>query len=207
MRTNLGTDWHARALGALTNSKTGTGTTAPTATTITLDDATAPGSTSAWNGQLITCGAVFGVIVSNTNATPPVVTVDRWYDPTTPGGAAGTTPAAGRYQILAGMAPAQWMAITTDATAAAATDTTLGTEETTNGLGRAYATYAHTTSAASYTLTKAFTYTGSASKVLAKIGVFNASAGGIMTFESVLNATSTVNASGDVTTVTETVTL
>ena len=206
MRTNNGVDLQSRALLALTNALTGTGTTAPTSTTITLDDQTSPGSTSVWNGQQITCGATWGVVKSNTNATPPVVTIDQWYTPASPGGAAASTPSAGRYHVNPGMVPAQFMAITTDTGAPSASDTTLTSEETTNGLARAYATYAHTTAGGTATLTKTFTYTGSTSKTLHKIGIFQGVTGTIMFFETVLSADAIVATNGDQVTVTETVT-
>lgn len=99
-----------------------------------------------------------------------------------------------------------YMGITTDATAAAAGDTTLTSEETTNGLARAQATFAHTTGTNTSTLTKTFTYTGASSKVLAKIGIFNASSSGTMGIETVMSSTATVTTSGDNVTVTETFT-
>lgn len=207
MRTNLGADWQSRALGALNNGATGTGATSITATSASLTGLDGTAGTALWNGQLLAMSGVYGVITANTAANPTVVTIDRWYTPGSAGGAAAATPSTGTWVILPGMAPASWMGITTDTAAAAITDTTLASEETANGLGRAYATYAHTTSAASYTLTKAFTYTGSTSKTLHKIGVFVASVGGIMPLESVLSADSIVAANGDVTTVTETASL
>lgn len=205
MRTNNGVDLQSRAMLGLTNAITGTGTTAPTATTIKLDDQSAPGSTSAWNGQIVVCGATWGVILSNTNVSAPVVTIDQWYTPATPGGAAASTPSAGRYHILPGDGPAQFMAITTDTGSPSATDTTLASEETANGLARAYATYAHTTAATSSTLTKTFTYTGSTSKTLHKIGIFQGVTGSVMLFETVLSADAIVATNGDQVTVTETV--
>jgi hypothetical protein len=204
-RTNLGADWQARALGALTNSATGAGATSITATSASLTGLDGTGGTGLWNGQILAMNGVYGVILSNTAANPTVVTIDRWYNPATPGGAAATTPTTATWVILPGMAPAQWMGITVDTGTPAATDTTLTSEETANGLGRAYATYAHTTSAASYTLTKAFTYTGSTSKTLHKIAVFLGANGSIMPFIVNLNADAIVAANGDSVTVTETV--
>lgn len=206
-RTNLGADLQSCAMGGFSNTATGTATTAPTATTITLDGVT--GTLNQWNGQIVTIGAVFGVILSSTAATPAVVTVDKWYDPTATFNPLTTasTPAAGRWEILPGMAPALWMAITTDVAAFSATDTTLASEETAAGLGRTVVApaYAHTTSATSYTLTRTFTYTGSTSKTLHKGALFNAANGGIMLFETVLSADAIVAQNGDAVTVTETV--
>lgn len=205
MRTNLGADWQARALGGHTNAATGSGATSITATGASLTGLDGTGGTNLWNGQILAMSGVYGVITANTAANPTVVTVDKWYNPASPGGSAAATPSSGAWVILPGMAPASWMGITTDVAAPGATDTTLASEETTNGLGRAYASYAHTASAASYTLAKTFTYTGSSSKTLHKIGVFLALVGGIMAFESVLNADAIVAVNGDITTVTETV--
>lgn len=206
-KTNLGQDWQARALAALNNSVTGAGATSITATTLSLTGLDGSAGTSLWNGQLLVMSGVWGVITSNTAANPTVVTIDRWYTPASPSGAAATTPTTGVWVILPGMAPAIYMGITTDAAAASASDTTLASEETTNGLGRAYCTYAHTASAATYTLTKAFTYTGSSSKTLHKAGIFVAAVGGTMPFETVLSADAIVATSGDQVTVTETVTM
>lgn len=101
-------------------------------------------------------------------------------------------------------AAANYIGLTANATAPAATDTTLTGEVTTGSLARAQAAYSHTTSAASYTLQK--TFTSDQSVTIAKIGVFNASAAGTMVFETLLNATATL-VSGDQLTVTETVSL
>lgn len=111
----------------------------------------------------------------------------------------GTQPAAATY-----------IALTANATAASATDTTLTAEITTAGGGllRAQATYAHTTGTATATLTKTFTANGSDSLpvTLAKIGVFNAASSGTMADETLLSATATLSASGDAVTITETIT-
>lgn len=207
MRTNLGTDWHSRALGALTNAATGSGATSITATSASLTGLDGTAGTSLWNGQILVMNGVFGIIKSNTAANPTVVTIDRWYNPASISGAAAATPATGAWVIVPGMAPALWMGITTDTGSPAATDTTLTSEETTNGLARAQASYAHTASVANYTLTKAFTYTGSSPKTLHKIGVFLAETGGIMAFVTNLSADAIVAQNGDVVTVTETVSL
>lgn len=186
LRTTTGLDWQAALMGggvAATAGNTGTATTAPTATTATLDGAGAPGSTSKWNGQIITMGAVWGVILSNTNVSSPVVTVDMWHDPTNPGGAAATTPAAGRWIIAPGQAPMMYLALTADSGAPAAGDTTLTSEVSTNGLARAFGTYAHTGGVASFTLSKTFTCTGGTTTIN-KEAVFCAQNGGVMAFES-----------------------
>lgn len=108
-------------------------------------------------------------------------------------------------------APANYIGLTANATAPSASNTTLTAEITTasGGLIRKQATYAHTTGVASYTLTATFTANGFdvLPVTIAKIGVFNASTSGTMVFETLLNATATLAAAGDNTTITETVTL
>lgn len=101
-------------------------------------------------------------------------------------------------------APANYIGLTANATAPAAADTTLTGEVTTGTLARAQATYAHTNGTNTYTLTK--TFTSDQSVTIAKIGVFNAAAGGTLVFETLLNATATL-VSGDMLQISETVTL
>ncbi len=101
-------------------------------------------------------------------------------------------------------ASATYIALTADATAPSAANTTLTGEVASGTLARAAAIYAHTNGTASYTLTK--TFTSDQSVVIAKIGVFNASSSGTMVFESLLNDTATL-VSGDQLQITETVTL
>jgi hypothetical protein len=139
-----------------------------------------------------------------------VLTIDRWYDPTAPGGAAGSTPAATTvYVILPGGAPAWYMALTANNGAPAAGDTTLTGEITTGGGGliRKICTYAHTGGAASYSLTAVYTANGSDALpvTIAKIGVFNSLVSGQMLFETLLSATAVMSAIGDQLTVTDTV--
>jgi hypothetical protein len=85
-------------------------------------------------------------------------------------------------------APANYIALSNDATAPAATDCaagasscTLTSEITTNGVGRAQATYAHTNGTNTVTLTYTFTFTGSQS--VQKAGLFNAASNGVMFLE------------------------
>lgn len=215
MRTNLGTDLQARAMGGLSNAAKGSGATSITATTLSLTGLDGSAGTNLWNGQILAFGGtVWGVILSNTAANPTVVTIDKWYDAAQPFNPLTTasTPSTAAWQILPGQAPAMWMGITVDTGTIAATDTTLTSEETANGLGRTAAacSYAHTASASTYTVTRVFTYTGSSSKTLHKVGIFNAAlagTGGILLFESNMNADAIVAVSGDVCTVTETVTI
>jgi hypothetical protein len=125
---------------------------------------------------------------------------------------------AGKDQIASAVAntstqaaAANYIALTANATAPSASDTTLTAEITTGGGGliRAQAAYAHTGSTATFTLTKTFTANGSDSLpvTLAKIGVFNASSSGSLCFETLLSATATLTASGDACTITDTFTI
>jgi hypothetical protein len=209
-RVNSGADLQAAVMGGDLAGLRGTAT-ASSATSLTDSGA----SFGTFTGHLVVAGStganlVYGVITSNTGT---VLTVDRWYDPASPGGTAGSTPAAtAPYIVLPGGAPAWYMALSTNASAPAAGDTTLTGEITTAGGGliRKIAAYAHTGGAASYTLTATFTANGSDSLPatnIHKIGVFNSLTGGRMVFETVLNADATMSASGDALTVTETVSL
>lgn len=107
-------------------------------------------------------------------------------------------------------AVSDFLALTANNTAPAAADTTLTGEIATAGGGliRKQATYAHTTGASTYTLTA--TFTANATDVLPvtvnKIGVFNATTGGLMPWSSQITA-APFNASGDSATVTMTITL
>lgn len=82
-------------------------------------------------------------------------------------------------------APANWMGVTEDPTAPDPADTELFGEITSGTLVRAQATYAHTTGATSYTLTR--NLTADAEVTIHKIGIFTAPAGGVMVFTALLN--------------------
>ena len=105
-------------------------------------------------------------------------------------------------------AVAKWVGLTANATAPAAGDTTLTGEITTagGGLVRKTGTYAHTTGAASYTITTTFTANGSDALpvTIAKRGIFS---GSTLVFETLVSPTATLSASGDSLTLTDTVTL
>lgn len=98
---------------------------------------------------------------------------------------------------------ARWIALTADTGAAAAGDTTLTAEITTNGGARAVGTYAHTGGTASYTITKTFTASG-ALTAIHKAGLFTAISTGTMAFETVLSSDATL-ATNDTLTITWTV--
>lgn len=187
-------DWQAKALGGGVSAggavATMTGAaTASGATSLTNSGASFPTAGQGLAGMIVACGpnasgtgsSVYGVITNNTGT---VLTVDQWYSAGTT--AVGTTPnATANYQVLPGQMPAMWLAVTSDATAPAASDTTLTSEATTNGFARALGTYAHTAAASTYTLTKTFTATGSLT--VNKEAVFGSAVAGqgVMPFESV----------------------
>ncbi len=195
---------YANSSGAITYTAT---TVTPTASPVwTASTGTNFGTANVWQGYIVVAGTVYGVITSN---TATALTVDRWYNPATPTGAAGSTPASNTsFIIVPGNAPCYWMGIGTGSVAI--TDIALSGEQTTNGLGRAQATFAHTFSNSSanntYTLTNTFTYTGSSSVTLTDIGIFDAASSGIPLFTSALSSSATVAASGDAVTVTDTIT-
>jgi hypothetical protein len=104
-----------------------------------------------------------------------------------------------------------YIALTANATAPSASDTTLTAEIATasGGLIRAQAVFAHTNGTATFTLTKTFTANGSDALpvTIAKIGVFNASSSGTLGFETLLSSTATLTTVGDNTTITDTFTV
>ncbi|HET9613853.1 MAG TPA: hypothetical protein VFP22_03485 [Candidatus Limnocylindrales bacterium] len=196
LRTNNGADVQSGAMGGLLGVTLGTATS----TSATSFTKTAAGWTvDAFKGMRIvvpvtglTTEPVYGNIGTN-SAT--VITVDQWW---TAADGVGTTPGNSAGLLMPGMAPARFIGLTTDTGAAAAGDSTLASELTTNGMTRALAAYAHSASATSYTQTKTFTATGSTGAIH-KAGMFTAlttTAGGLMLFETVLNADATL-ASGD----------
>lgn len=156
-------------------------------------------------------GNVYGVIVSNTTS---VLTVDKWYAPATPTGAAVATPSATSvFVILPGNAPVHAMALTATATAPSATDTVLTGEITTAGGGliRQFAAWAYTAGASTYTLTGSYVANGSdvLPVTIAQMATFDTITGatGIMLHRTLLSATATLSAVSDALTVTQTVTM
>lgn len=107
----------------------------------------------------------------------------------------GTSAAAAQFNYLA---------ISSATTGFAATDTTLASELTTNGLARAQATFAHTAGTNTSTLTKTWTYTGSTSQTIGSCATFNASSAGTLGEEDALSSSITVSTNGDTATVTYT---
>ncbi len=151
----------------------------------------------------LTTAPVYGNIVSNTTS---VATIDQWWNAAD---GVGTTPAGTNAFILGagGISSVRFMALTTDSGAAAAGDTVLATEITTNGGGRGLATYAHTMGTATCTLQRAYAITGTLTAIH-KMGLYahNTASTGPLVFETVLNADATV-VNGDTLTVTDTITL
>lgn len=203
--TNAGRDLSAAALGHAAN-KAGV-LTAATATSATPSGGGL--TTDQYKGWRVfapitnaTTKPVYGNIGSNSTT---VLTVDQWWDEadgvgTTPGGTNG-------YYIIPTFTP-RFMGITADTAAASASNTTLTSEQTANGLARAIAAYAHTAGQATLTLTKSWTASGTVAN-LHRIGLFTAkdtTAAGVMCFEAVLNADASV-VSGDTLQVTDTITL
>ena len=201
-------DWQAKAMGLADVSSQYVGSaTSVTATSLTNTGATFPTTGQALAGRIVVGDTgstmVFAVIVSN---TATVLTVDQWYNPGTL--AVGTTPTATtHYTILPGQMPAPFLALTSDATAPSSADTVLASELTTNGFARGLATFSHTAAATTYTLTRVFNATGTAT--INKEAVFGAAsptAGGVMPFESAEPNPPTL-VSGDQLTQTVTVTI
>lgn len=98
-----------------------------------------------------------------------------------------------------------YIGLSTDSTTPAATDTTLASEQTTNGLARAQGTLSHTAGASSSQFTHTWTYTGSSSVTIAKVGLFTQSSNGVMVLETLLSSSGTVSANGDTISVTWTI--
>ena len=181
---------------------------APSTTTFTATGT--PWTTNDLVGAKV-CAAVTGIttppvlfrIISNTTS---VATGEGWY--TEDGVTLGTTPATTNgFVIIPGGAPPRFMALTADASAAAAANVSLTAELTTNALGRKVTTYAHTVNTATYTLQAVFSPTGTQAGIH-RIGIFPflTASGATMCFEAVLNADASV-VNGDSLTVTDTVTV
>jgi len=213
--TNIGRDWWAQSWGKIVTAQNGPAT-ATSATSVTGTGSTWTASNLAtpelgcagmrvWMPVTgITTAPVYGNIISNTTS---VLTIDQWW---TAADGTGTTPASTNALHIApgGIAACRFMALTTNASAASASNTTLTGEITSNGGGRALATYAHTYGASTLTLQKAFSITGTITAIH-RGGLFTAlSAAGAdpMIYETVLNADATV-VNGDTLTVTWTGTL
>lgn len=89
------------------------------------------------------------------------------------------------YNTSPGVAGANYIACSTNATTPVVGDTTLAGEITTNGLSRAQAAVAHVTGASTVVLQKTFTAQASFSQVQ-KLGLFTASSGGTLVHETLV---------------------
>lgn len=109
-----------------------------------------------------------------------------------------------QYNQMAGSTAAvcTYIALTNAAVTPGATDTTLSSEITNNGLARALATATHVSNATSYTLVNTFTAT--ATQAAQAAGMFNNSGGGTLCFENTFTQASLV--ANDTLTVTWTIT-
>lgn len=181
--------------------------TATSATSLTATGT--PWGVNAFQGFMVVAGAVYGLILSNTTS---VLTIDRWYNPATPGGAAGSTPGATVvFTIVPAAPPSQFMGLTANATAVGAGDTTLPAEITTvgGGLIRKQGTLTHTAGASTGTVVAVFTANGTDALpvTIAKMGIGpSLLATANQLFQTLLNATATLTTSGDQLTVTDTIT-
>ena len=99
---------------------------------------------------------------------------------------------------------ANYIALTTDSTAPAATDTTLTGEITTGGLARVQGVYNHANSTSTLSIRKTFTASASFTAVQ-KAGLFNAASGGGMLAENTFSSVNLI--SGDQITITWTITI
>lgn len=99
---------------------------------------------------------------------------------------------SGQISGTASTATAQWVALSTSTSSPSATDTSLPNEITTNGLGRAQGTYAHTAGTSTYTITEVFTATGAQSGI-AKVGVLTVVSGGTLVYEILLGTPISMN--------------
>ena len=214
--TNIGRDWLADTMGgAIPAGGAGSPATAISATSITATG-TPWTASNLGTPQLglagkrvyasvtgVTTPPVYGNIVSNTTS---VATIDKWW---TAVDGTGTTPSSTCGFIIGagGLSSIRFMALTTDSGAASASSTALTSEITTNGGGRALATYAHTYGAATFTLQKAYSITGTLTAIH-RSGLFlsETASTGLLVFETVLNQDATVG-NGDTLTVTWTCTL
>lgn len=99
--------------------------------------------------------------------------------------------------LLAGDAsatPFTYLALGTSSTAVAASQTALGGEISTSGLGRASATVSRvTTTQTNDTLQLYYEWTASGSATVEEIGIFNASSGGTMLARALTSTKSLVN--------------
>lgn len=210
LNSGLDAQWIQMFSGA---AQTGAAGTATGSSATTLTDSGASWGTTAYIGAMVvtTTTGRYGYIVSHTGT---VLTIDRWYNPASPGGAAGSTPGSTeKYVILPCAPPAMFMGLSATASELAS-HTTLSGEITTasGGLIRKICPVAHSAGASTGTLTPVFTANGSdtlpvtIAQVMVGASIVAATALGNR-FEKSLGTTATLSLSGDQLTVTLTVTL
>jgi hypothetical protein len=197
--------------------------TATAATATTLTTALTTSSTTQYTGarvyvmQTSTGPLVYGNILSCTNGTNAVLTVDQWYVPGTPGGSAATTPSSGYYFVIAdGGDVSNWfMGLTTTNISPAATDTALSGESTASGMARKIPVFSVTSAASGSSITwtnvGTFTYGTSGALTFYAMGLFpsivkSASNPAPLFWETSLSGSFTVTNNGDVAVVTDTIT-
>lgn len=198
----------------------GTASTGPTSTTLTNSSAAFPtsgGVNGSLQGHAVfvpgTGNGVYGIILSN---TATVLTVDQWTDATSATGAVGTTPSNGAaYIVTPGALPVYWIGLSTNSAASQATDvlrtadglfgdgttSASATEQSTNGLSRAFVQPTLISGGVQWDYT--WTYLGSSTVTLAKGVLCNskAGAGSLLLLETLMSSTATLNASGDTLTI------
>jgi hypothetical protein len=137
--------------------------------------------------------------------TATVLTVDAWKNADD---SAGTTPGTTANYFILPAGRARYMALSETAGSPVATEATLTGEITTGGCGRTLITYAHTAATATSTFVKSFSVTASFPAIhrMALFTASNVTAGGIMVFQTALNADANV-INGDTLQVTDTVTI
>ena len=190
--------------------------TGSTATTLT--NSGAAWAVNGWAGYRVYASAsasamVWGNILSN---TATALTVDRWYAPSTPGGAAGSTPSAtGGYMVADGGVVSAWfMGLTATNITPGVTDHALAGEYAVagGGLVRKICPFALTsgTSPMTMTLTPVFTANGTDTlpqtfyAMSVGVSMVVAATTLVMKFESSLSAPQTLSAPGDQLTITAT---
>ncbi len=107
------------------------------------------------------------------------------------------------YSTSTGANGLNYIALSNDSLTETSTSTTLSSEITTNGLGRAQGTYAHTAAAATATVSKTFTASGT--QACQKAALFSAASTGTM--GHALSFTSVSMITGDTLAITFTITL
>jgi hypothetical protein len=212
LTTTIANDWLSRLMGMGPSATFATATGAATNVTATTLTA-ASGFPTAGQGLqgcivvawISTTVMVWGIIASN-SAT--VLTIDQWYNATSTTGASGTQPGnTAPYVVLPGNAAAPWMAVSATVHSPVVGDTTLSGELATNGFTRGVGTYAHSTSATTYTLALLWTASGTETIINeASFAAANTTAGGYMPFESAEPNSPTL-VSGDTLTNTATITV